>query len=63
MEAMKDALSPLVPRLKDAISSLNTEAEFADFARPFIMELARHCLPRHTVEIAEFCDPQEESKD
>ena len=54
-----------MPRLKTAVTDINTAQGMADWCEPFVTELAAACMPGHTIEIRKIYDPQdrEESKE
>jgi hypothetical protein len=52
-----------VPRLKTAISEVETKEGFADWCRPYVVDLASHCIPGYILEMRKVYHPQEEAKE
>ena len=54
-----------MPRLKTAVTDINTVQGMADWCEPFVKELAAECMPGHMIEIRKINNPhdQEENKE
>jgi len=51
-----------VPRIKTAVTDLDTAEAYADWCEPFVKELVAECMPGHVIEIRKIYDPQEEEE-
>lgn len=52
----------IVPQLIDATEMLQTDDEFIDFAKIFLQDMAKICLPNYQVLLNEITAPQDEDE-